>query len=573
MWKILISIPLVTEAQNVFLAVDYASKWDQENNCGFRPQGPMYPAPEKIDENQSPMISSGVECNIVGDGEYVFSYKCSSPCQTDAAKTVTLTCDCFDVIGPIKKVKDCEWKWADDNVCPEVPIDEQYDWECNPNNDTCKEGQYPSEETTTTTAKSAATTAKSTTTTKQSPSTIVTTENISASTNSVFTTNIPLSSLVGDGLNGQISIIISPVINQQIGDIDHQSLQQMDHSHPMRPMVPMYPYMEPYYQRPYPIKRPNLMQRPYLMPRPYPIQRPNLMQRQYPIKRTVPIQRPSSPQYVKPTNYYAKPEKNTAQTQNGRPYSHSLQRDQHLVQMSNPKQNQNISQKQYPFNDISQNQRPLKTLPETQKLNYNQNLPYQMERDYFEIEYEEEPEETSRERSESEISDSVELSGDSEIEMSGFAEDYIVEGLTPNDERLKRHLFEAEKEIAIFDMDVTDIIHKKVLELRKKVKTGHEMNSDDLVQKEHELTEEREKLRDMKALMEQTELRHNLEKEHHSELLFSEKVGHDEQKLAIKKIYSMHNEQMSKMQEMIKESIAKNSEEIVKNLQIRSSDA
>jgi hypothetical protein len=31
MWKILISIPLVTEAQNVFLAVDYASKWDQEN--------------------------------------------------------------------------------------------------------------------------------------------------------------------------------------------------------------------------------------------------------------------------------------------------------------------------------------------------------------------------------------------------------------------------------------------------------------------------------------------------------------------------------------------------------------
>ena len=47
--------------------------------------------------------------------------------QTDAAKTVTLTCDCFDVIGPIKKVKDCEWKWADDNVCPEVPIDEQVD--------------------------------------------------------------------------------------------------------------------------------------------------------------------------------------------------------------------------------------------------------------------------------------------------------------------------------------------------------------------------------------------------------------------------------------------------------------
>ena len=40
-------------------------------------------------------------------------------------------------VGLIRIIKDCEWKYKDDQGCPEVPIDDRLDWECDPRIEYC----------------------------------------------------------------------------------------------------------------------------------------------------------------------------------------------------------------------------------------------------------------------------------------------------------------------------------------------------------------------------------------------------------------------------------------------------
>lgn len=61
-------------------------------------------------------------------------------------QTVTLICECFFKVGPVKQVIPCTWQYKDDESCPEVPLSAQYDWECDPRDGPCKDGQYPPEE-------------------------------------------------------------------------------------------------------------------------------------------------------------------------------------------------------------------------------------------------------------------------------------------------------------------------------------------------------------------------------------------------------------------------------------------
>jgi len=59
---------------------------------------------------------------------------------------IKLTCHCLTQVGPIQKVEDCEWRYENDEKCPDVPEEEQYDWECDPRSETCPPGQYPTPE-------------------------------------------------------------------------------------------------------------------------------------------------------------------------------------------------------------------------------------------------------------------------------------------------------------------------------------------------------------------------------------------------------------------------------------------
>ena len=59
----------------------------------------------------------------------------------------------------------CKWDYEDKESCPEVPADQQFDWECDPRNGTCGERQYSGYEpvtTTTTTTTTLSTTPAST---------------------------------------------------------------------------------------------------------------------------------------------------------------------------------------------------------------------------------------------------------------------------------------------------------------------------------------------------------------------------------------------------------------------------
>jgi len=115
--------------------------WDMENTCGPRPQGPAYPMPP-VDSNGT--YIEPLECDIIQDTNYLFDYKCTSKCQMDPAKTVTLKCNCFFQVGPVNQVVPCKWEFEHSEKCPEVPLEEQFDWECDPREGhQCKPGQYP----------------------------------------------------------------------------------------------------------------------------------------------------------------------------------------------------------------------------------------------------------------------------------------------------------------------------------------------------------------------------------------------------------------------------------------------
>lgn len=121
--------------------------WDIENNCGPRPQGPLYPVPP---ENATGMpvdsFDEAVECDVIYNATYIQNYQCSALCQMDAEKTVTLRCECQEPVGFLYTVKQCEWEWVDGKQCPEVPKLQQHDWECDPREDDCPFYPTPAED-------------------------------------------------------------------------------------------------------------------------------------------------------------------------------------------------------------------------------------------------------------------------------------------------------------------------------------------------------------------------------------------------------------------------------------------
>jgi len=130
-------------SDGIELSREFSWSWDIENNCGPRPQGPMYPAPSP---DSSGTHQDPGECDIVQDALYVHNYKCRTKCQEEPEKEVTLFCNCFIQIGPVRKVKQCEWDYTFDESCPPVKAFNQFDWECDPrreSNNNCEAGQYP----------------------------------------------------------------------------------------------------------------------------------------------------------------------------------------------------------------------------------------------------------------------------------------------------------------------------------------------------------------------------------------------------------------------------------------------
>jgi len=45
-------------------------------------------------------------------------------------------------VGPIEIPIPCEWVYENDEACPEVPVEQHVDWECDPRNGTCEQNQY-----------------------------------------------------------------------------------------------------------------------------------------------------------------------------------------------------------------------------------------------------------------------------------------------------------------------------------------------------------------------------------------------------------------------------------------------
>lgn len=181
-----------TVGSTIELKAAFEWNWDLTNNCGPKPQGPQYPAPPS-DSNGT--YATAGNCDIVTNQTYVYNYKCETTCQMEPTKTIELICNCFFKVGPVKQVIPCKWQYEDDEVCPEVPESAQYDWECDPRLETCKEGQYPGAVTTASTA-------------TMNPFQWNPFQNYGNGTNP----------FIAGGFSGQ-PIIISPVMNQNIGDI------------------------------------------------------------------------------------------------------------------------------------------------------------------------------------------------------------------------------------------------------------------------------------------------------------------------------------------------------------------
>ena len=54
-----------------------------------------------------------------------------------------MLCVITRIVGFVHLVKQCEWDYEDGRVCPDVPDEEKFDWECDPRTSKCEDGQYP----------------------------------------------------------------------------------------------------------------------------------------------------------------------------------------------------------------------------------------------------------------------------------------------------------------------------------------------------------------------------------------------------------------------------------------------
>lgn len=121
----------------VSLRAQFGWDWDMTNTCGARPQGPKYAYPE----GNATYMEPG-NCDIIPNGDYVFNYECSTNCLMDEAVQVLLKCNCLVQVGPIEIPVDCKWEYENGIECPEVPVEKHFDWECDPRNGPCAQGQY-----------------------------------------------------------------------------------------------------------------------------------------------------------------------------------------------------------------------------------------------------------------------------------------------------------------------------------------------------------------------------------------------------------------------------------------------
>merc|ERR1712025_342523 len=170
-------------------------------------------------------------------------------------KSVILECNCMFEFGVIASIVPCKWKIRNSESCPEVPKEQQFDWECDPRREKCPQEQYPefgsfnevkkttttetsatAVETTTetnttkTNATAAATTAitnttTTTTTTEREPNTKTTSATTTETNTTAFTTteititegvnNITDIKTTTGNINGGLSdsIIFNPVIS------------------------------------------------------------------------------------------------------------------------------------------------------------------------------------------------------------------------------------------------------------------------------------------------------------------------------------------------------------------------
>ena len=53
-----------------------------------------------------------------------------------------MICSCHASVSGVFFVKQCEWEFENGKCPPLVEDDKRYDWECNPLEGDCEEGQY-----------------------------------------------------------------------------------------------------------------------------------------------------------------------------------------------------------------------------------------------------------------------------------------------------------------------------------------------------------------------------------------------------------------------------------------------
>jgi len=120
-------------------------QWNLKNNCGARPSGPIYPHPP-LNTNHNPQLP--MHCDMIYDDLYVQGYKCNTTCQAVPEQEVQVECDCLRRIMGLTFPQPCKWVYKTmegekSDGCPAVPESmPQYDWQCDPRNGTCAEGQY-----------------------------------------------------------------------------------------------------------------------------------------------------------------------------------------------------------------------------------------------------------------------------------------------------------------------------------------------------------------------------------------------------------------------------------------------
>jgi len=119
-------------------------KWNLKNNCGPRPTGPIWPHPP-LNTNHNPQLP--MHCDMLHEDLYVQGYACNTTCQAEPEVQVQVQCDCLRRVMGLTFPQPCKWvtKTMEGNStdCASVPATlPQFDWQCDPRNETCADGQY-----------------------------------------------------------------------------------------------------------------------------------------------------------------------------------------------------------------------------------------------------------------------------------------------------------------------------------------------------------------------------------------------------------------------------------------------